>query len=734
MKVSIIIVNYKVKEELLNCISSIYESGSKLNFEIIVVDNDKVKTIEKSLRESFPKVRYVKSKGNTGFGAGINLGAINAKGEYLLILNPDTLFKNNVIDTLTNFLQKNKLAGAISPLLLKKNGMAYDPQGSMELTPMRAIFNMSFISKIFPKNYISNRFWLRNQKNKKIKEVEVCPGTCFMIRKKLFEKIEGFDNSFFLYFEEFDLCKRIKEAGYKMFIHQDAKVIHYLGSSTDKNPESKEIFKKSRFLYFKKNFGFAKALITEFFLRFNKQVLLLGLILVFGLALRTYRLDELMPFIGDQGWYYISARDMLLGREFPLVGITSSHTWLHQGALWTYILAVIFKLFNFNPVAPSYFIALLGTVTIALVYKLAKEMFDERIALVSSFIFATSPLTVLDSRFAYHTSPIPFFTALFLLSIHRWINGNIRYFPLTLFFLGVLYNLEIATFSLAGIVLLILIYGFLRKQKWVLKLFSRKIAALSFIGFIIPMIPMLLYDIDHNFPQTVRVVIWILYRFAVFLGYPPLNSNAPGETWHTFFPFAFDLIQKLIFLPSVGISILLFLLSLGFLIIRIYKDYKSKKNVLSSALILLFVIIPAFAYIAAKTNSSAYLLIFYPQIAIILGLVFGKTYRFKFFNRATIFMITAICLINSYFLINLRFHPGPTFAKQMDAVRKIVNRANGRQYNILGIGEGSKHRSFIMNYEYLTWWLGHGPSDSDQKLKFYVSEYPDRIVVEAKNE
>lgn len=452
------------------------------------------------------------------------------------------------------------------------------------------------------------------------------------------------------------------------------------------------------------------------------------LILLSGAFLRLYRLDDLMPFIADQGWYYISARDMLLTGEIPLVGITSSHTWLHQGAYWTYFLAIIFKLFNFNPIVPAYAIALLGVTTIALVYHVAKEMFNQKVALVAAFIYATSPLIVMDSRFAYHTSPIPFFTALLIISVHRWVGGNLKYFPFIILLLGILYNLEIATFSLVGIVFLILTIGFWKKEKWSRELLNLKTGAYSLIAFLVTMLPMLIYDFSHGFPQTIKVVVWVFYRVAVFIGYPPLNPNAPGESWATFFPFAFDLVQKMIFLPSKELSLVLYvipILSLGYIAFK----KRKKPETFSVILILSFVIIPTLAYIAAKTNSSAYLLIFYPQVAILLGVFFTTLIK----GKVAYLIILAVVVggfINSCLLVKGDFLTGPSFEKRVEAANKIIKEADGEPYNIIGKGQGSIYESFIMPHEYLTWWLGKESSNKSERTRFYVSEYIDRIVVE----
>ena len=144
--ISIIIVNYKVKKEILRCISSIYKSGSNLVFEIIVVDNDEKNTIEENLKKQFPKVKYVKSPKNIGFGAGNNLGAKYAKGEVLFFLNPDTEVLENSIDLLYKFLNSTKDVGGVSPILLNDRGVLHFVQGSQHLTILRGIFSLSFIS------------------------------------------------------------------------------------------------------------------------------------------------------------------------------------------------------------------------------------------------------------------------------------------------------------------------------------------------------------------------------------------------------------------------------------------------------------------------------------------------------------------------------------------------------------------------------------------------------------
>lgn len=264
VKISIILVNYKVKKELLECISSIYLSKQSISFEIIVVDNDEKNTLEKELKKRFPNELYIKAKRNLGFGAGNNTGAKYAKGEYIFFLNPDTKIISGDIRKLLRMF-KDKRVGAVAPILLDKNGRPYKKQGTMKLTPRSAIFSQTFIYKYFPGNKMAKRFWLDGWDKNKIQEVDVVPGTAFIIKKEIFQKLNGFDEKFFLYFEESDLCNRIKKEGYKIFMSPDLKVEHSWGSSTKQRKDINRIFKRSRRYYFYKHYGIL-GILTNFIL------------------------------------------------------------------------------------------------------------------------------------------------------------------------------------------------------------------------------------------------------------------------------------------------------------------------------------------------------------------------------------------------------------------------------------------------------------------------------------
>lgn len=264
---SIIIVNYHSENYLLNCLTSLFKEKNDFSFEVIVVDNDEKPTIEKRLRQKFPDVIYLHPRSNLGFSSANNFGSQKSSGKYLFFLNPDTLVCLSAIKHLVNFLEKRKRFAIVAPLLVDQNYQIYPYQGTEQLTPLSALFALSFLNKYFPNNFVSRKFWLKKWNKKSHRQVAVIPGSAFLIRKNVFSQINGFDPRFFLYFEESDLCLRIQKMGYLIAIEPKAHVLHFWHGSTPKNQKIKQIFRQSRFYYFRKNFGALKACMIELFLR-----------------------------------------------------------------------------------------------------------------------------------------------------------------------------------------------------------------------------------------------------------------------------------------------------------------------------------------------------------------------------------------------------------------------------------------------------------------------------------
>lgn len=266
MLLSIIILNYKTKNLVKQCIKNIENlklnlsarGGSALggDYEIVVVDNNSKDGIKKMLQEFFPQARFIQTNSNRGMGAGNNVGIKHAQGEYILILNPDVVVLKDSIESLLAVIKSNSRIGIVAPQLL-------NPNKSFQQSCYR-----------FPKFYIPLfiRTGLGRFAKKKLEEyfmddlehtlphqADWVRGSALLCRKEVLEKINGFDERFFMYLEDTDLCRRIWQIGYEVWYVPQAKMIHYYFRQSGGNEWIKDLFKKmawthiaSWFKYFNK--------------------------------------------------------------------------------------------------------------------------------------------------------------------------------------------------------------------------------------------------------------------------------------------------------------------------------------------------------------------------------------------------------------------------------------------------------------------------------------------------
>jgi len=432
-----------------------------------------------------------------------------------------------------------------------------------------------------------------------------------------------------------------------------------------------------------------------------------------------------MPFIPDQGWFYLSARDMLLTGNIPLVGPETSHTWIHHGPLWTYMLAIILWVFNFNPIPPAYFIAGLGVVTVWLLYKTSSELFTKKIGLIAAFLFATSPLIILNARTPYHTSLIPFFTILLMYSVYKWTKGNAYFFPLITFLMGVLYNHELTTFVLFIPILLLVVYGFWKKKNWAIKLLNKKITLYSVFAFLIPMAPFILYDIIHGYKQTIGFLVWVGYRLVKFSLNIPSNSLLEPS---------YNLVQ-LILAPSFAISILILSGSIVFFLYIFTLNLRNRNINLGTMLLFLYLFIPLFGLFLHRAPIEADILLISPFIIIMIAVFVDKLMSFSLLKKFSIIFLLFISFINVHFILSTNYltintaKNRLTISKQLVAADSIIQIAKGRNYNLIGQGELSFFPVFTMPYEYLLWWKGYPPTKEKVDLKIVVWEKEGEILV-----
>lgn len=461
-----------------------------------------------------------------------------------------------------------------------------------------------------------------------------------------------------------------------------------------------------------------------------KNIILL-LILLIASFLRIDKIQNLMVFIGDQGWFYLSARNIFIENNIPLIGIASSRPWLHQGPFWTYLLAPILWIFDFNPVSGAYISIFFGLLSVLGVYLLGTTLFSRKVGFVSSLLYATSPLIVSHSRFPYHTSPIPLLAIIFIFSLYKIIKNKIIYFPLAVFLLSILYNFEIATIILWVPLIGILGYKLVKREIFLKDMLNKKIMPLSLISLITPLFPMILYDVKNGFPQTIKFSLWIIYRIASLFGYNPEQAISVKKIINML-NFLSDNFSKLIFASSDLVSNVIFLVMIGWLIHFISRR---RKNSHSYYLIILLFCVPTLLIILNQTPSDAYLPILFPTTILLVSLCFDYIMKIKKLLIPMLIFITIMIFNNVYFILKNNFAfaiNSNMFAldKRILISKKILNIVEDSDYNLRGKGEGSEFQSFTMNYEYLLWWLGHAPSKKNEKIKIYLSESKDGIKIE----
>lgn len=250
MDVSIIIVNYNTTQLVIDCINSIHEKTKSVNFEIIVVDNNSPDRSIENLKTIFPEIKLILSEKNAGFGAGNNLGNKYATGKYLFLLNSDTLLLDNAIYEFFTFMEKTPNAGVCGGNLLTKD---LKPNFSFARYKPNLWLSINELFFHFYPLIFYKKNWSSPIDNKILKINGYICGADFFVIRKIYNKIGGFDEDFFMYSEEAELSYRIENLGYKFYVLPYVKIIHFDGGSQNNNSLRKlKWMYESKKLYYKK--------------------------------------------------------------------------------------------------------------------------------------------------------------------------------------------------------------------------------------------------------------------------------------------------------------------------------------------------------------------------------------------------------------------------------------------------------------------------------------------------
>lgn len=246
--ISVVVVAYQAPEALDRCLASITTFG-KEQTEVVVVDNERV---------------------NRGFSGGVNTGVNLARGEFVFLLNPDAEIHRESIQALLQMHEKQEAVGVAAPQLVDVHGNWY-LNHSLQPTVITAPIVYSGLNRLFSWTELVRRHWFMDSPEQSARNVGIVSGAAMFMKREVFIEIAGFDERFFMYWEEVDFCRRLQQQGLSIWYWPEARVTHLGGASSPTRAKRMGWFRQSRFLFFKKHFGRVYAIILELWLRLSEQ-------------------------------------------------------------------------------------------------------------------------------------------------------------------------------------------------------------------------------------------------------------------------------------------------------------------------------------------------------------------------------------------------------------------------------------------------------------------------------
>lgn len=260
---SYIIVTYNSASYIQNCLNSIFQQDTTSS-EIIVIDNASKDFTVEILKTKYPEVSLIENHENLGYAAAVNKASSIANGEWLLILNPDTILPENFYSNIQSFFKNYPHISIVGMKLV-------NIQNKVQFSAWRRISILTLILEMMLPYFISKK--IITVKAHKLRIVHNISGACMLIKKDVFKELNGFDEEFFLYYEDSDLCYRASKLGYKIYYNPEIEVIHNFASSSWKDLNSFFLnFYKSKLIYYKKHF-------RKFYYRIAYLLIIMGIVL-----------------------------------------------------------------------------------------------------------------------------------------------------------------------------------------------------------------------------------------------------------------------------------------------------------------------------------------------------------------------------------------------------------------------------------------------------------------------
>jgi GT2 family glycosyltransferase len=252
-RVSILVISYNTRAMTLDCLRSL-EAETSVPHEVIVVDNASPDGSAAAIAAAFPHLRLIASQDNLGFAKGNNVAAAEAKGEYILLLNPDTVVLDRAIDRLVAFADRTPAAGIWGGRTLNAD-MTLNPMSAFgDLTLWGLFCRATGLAVAFPRSDLLNPDEMGGWDRASERDVDVVQGSFFLIRRALWERMGGFDLTFVMYGEESDLCRRARAIGARPRMTPEATIIHYAGQSSRKRSDKEILVFKAKATMIRRHF------------------------------------------------------------------------------------------------------------------------------------------------------------------------------------------------------------------------------------------------------------------------------------------------------------------------------------------------------------------------------------------------------------------------------------------------------------------------------------------------
>lgn len=301
MRLSIVIVNYNVRYFLEQCLHSVENAIKGLETEVFVVDNNSVDGSNEMVSSKFPWVKLIANKENTGFSCANNQAIKASIGNYILLLNPDTVLEQDTLKKCVDFMDQHPDAGGLGIKMVDGKGK-FLPESKRGLpTPDVAFYKIFGLSALFPKSRTFGKYHLTYLDKDQTHQVDILSGAFMMLRRETIDKVGSLDETFFMYGEDIDLSYRIIKAGYKNYYYPEARIIHYKGESTKKSSINYVfVFYNAMIIFAKKHFSQKNA-------RLFSLLIHIAIYLRAGMAILTRLLRKLLLPLADALVIYVGS-------------------------------------------------------------------------------------------------------------------------------------------------------------------------------------------------------------------------------------------------------------------------------------------------------------------------------------------------------------------------------------------------------------------------------------------